>query len=92
VRTRKAKLRLDVRDLAIARRDDDVTPIVPGKPEASEVIARARHEQGQRRAGAAARARDRMTAPLPFSRLACEAPFLKVRTVSASQARRLNEQ
>ena len=37
--TRKAKLRLDVRDVATAQRDD-LFPIKPGWPDESEVIAR----------------------------------------------------
>jgi hypothetical protein len=38
--TRKAKLRLDTRDDAIAVRADAATPITPGKPDGSEVIVR----------------------------------------------------
>ncbi|HET6326358.1 MAG TPA: PSD1 and planctomycete cytochrome C domain-containing protein [Planctomycetaceae bacterium] len=37
---REAKLRLDLRDSAIARSDSGKTPIVPGKPESSELIRR----------------------------------------------------
>lgn len=38
--TQKARLRLDVRDKAIAPNRDGIAPIVPGKPEKSEVIRR----------------------------------------------------
>ena len=39
--TRKAKLRLDLREQATARRGSPaITPIVPGQPDASEVLAR----------------------------------------------------
>jgi hypothetical protein len=37
--TREAKLRLDVREHALTARND-LTPIVPGKPDASEIMAR----------------------------------------------------
>ena len=37
---RKAGLRLDVRDEALRRTRSGVTPIVPGKPEESEVVRR----------------------------------------------------
>ncbi len=40
VSTREAKLRLDLREHAIVERNSGLTPIAPGKPEASEVIAR----------------------------------------------------
>ncbi|HEY6399873.1 MAG TPA: DUF1549 domain-containing protein, partial [Blastocatellia bacterium] len=38
--SRKAGLRLDVREEAIVKRKSGVTPIVPGKPEESEIIHR----------------------------------------------------
>jgi hypothetical protein len=38
--TRKAKLRLDVREEALKPAKSDMIPIVPGKPEASEIISR----------------------------------------------------
>jgi hypothetical protein len=38
--SRKADLRLDVREEAIVKRKSGVTPIVPGKPEESEIIRR----------------------------------------------------
>jgi hypothetical protein len=37
---RKAGLRLDLREKALAKTDSGVIPIVPGKPEASEVVRR----------------------------------------------------
>jgi hypothetical protein len=37
---REAKLRLDLRDSAISRSESGKTPIVPGKPESSELIRR----------------------------------------------------
>ena len=37
---RQAKLRLDLRDGAIAKGDSGSAPIVPGKPDASEVVRR----------------------------------------------------
>ena len=37
---RKAELRLDLRESALAKRDDDTTPIVPGKPEQSSIYQR----------------------------------------------------
>ncbi len=37
---REAKLRLDLRDSALARSESGKTPIVPGKPESSELIRR----------------------------------------------------
>ncbi|WP_088259229.1 DUF1553 domain-containing protein [Fimbriiglobus ruber] len=39
-KARKSKLRLDTRDAALAPRKDGTRPIAPGKPEASEVVAR----------------------------------------------------
>ena len=39
-KARKAGLRLDIREEALKKTDDDVYPIVPGKPEESEIIAR----------------------------------------------------
>ena len=38
--SRKAGLRLDIREEAIVKRKSGVTPIVPGKPEESEIIRR----------------------------------------------------
>ncbi len=38
--SRKAGLRLDIRDEAIKKTKSGITPIVPGKPEASEVVRR----------------------------------------------------
>ncbi|MEO1844490.1 MAG: PSD1 and planctomycete cytochrome C domain-containing protein [Akkermansiaceae bacterium] len=42
-KARKAKLRLDVRDVAVAERDG-LHPILPGKPDESEVMARVLHD------------------------------------------------
>jgi len=39
-KARKAGLRLDVREDALKKTENDVFPIVPGKPEESEIIAR----------------------------------------------------
>jgi mono/diheme cytochrome c family protein len=38
--TRKAGLRLDLRDKALKQTESGVTPIVPGKPDESEVVRR----------------------------------------------------
>jgi len=39
-KARKAGLRLDIRDEALKKTESDVYPIVPGKPEESEIVAR----------------------------------------------------
>ena len=39
-KARKAGLRLDIREEALKKTENDVYPIVPGKPEESEIIAR----------------------------------------------------
>ncbi|HEY3902029.1 MAG TPA: PSD1 and planctomycete cytochrome C domain-containing protein [Chthoniobacter sp.] len=39
-KARKAGLRLDIRDEALKKTDNDVYPIVPGKPDESEIIER----------------------------------------------------
>jgi len=39
-KTREAGLRLDLREAALQKTENDVIPIVPGKPEESEIIAR----------------------------------------------------
>src|SRR5476649_299068 len=39
-KARKAGLRLDIREEALKKTENDVYPIVPGKPDESEIIAR----------------------------------------------------
>src|SRR5690349_2075053 len=39
-KSREAGLRLDIREEALKKTDNDVIPIVPGKPEESEIITR----------------------------------------------------
>jgi hypothetical protein len=40
ISTRKGKLRLDLRDAALALRNDGLAPIAPGKPDDSEILLR----------------------------------------------------
>ena len=39
-KTREAGLRLDIREEALKKTENDLLPIVPGKPELSEIITR----------------------------------------------------
>src|SRR4051812_18039610 len=39
-KSRKAGLRLDIREEALKKTENDVYPIVPGKPEESEIVKR----------------------------------------------------
>jgi len=47
--TREARLRLDLRDHATIERNDGFTPIVPGKPEDSDVVTRIASDDAEER-------------------------------------------